>query len=83
MVGAYKLCLLRCGLGPVAGIRHSQDSGACDDCGDEHRFIARQDCLANGNWTTGLVLAGERTGTVIAIWLFWEWLLDLTVLVAK
>lgn len=77
-----KVYLLCCGPSPVGWIRHSQDSRATDECGDQHRFIPGQDCLANCDAPAGLVLARECSGTVVAVWLVGEWFFNLAVLVA-
>jgi len=69
------------GLAPVGHIGDGKGLELLDQSGNKHSLITRQDSLAERNGLSSLVLSLDGTGTILAVRLVRERLLDLAILV--
>lgn len=73
--------VLGSGLAPVGHVGNSQGLELFDQSGDKHGLVTGKDGLAEGDSLAGLVLGLDSTGTILAVRLVGEGLLNLAILV--
>lgn len=79
----YTTSLLRSGTAPVVRTRNCKLRRILDVGWDKHRFVTRQYRLAECDVAASVVLAPYRSCTADTVGLVGEWLLNVSVLVAK
>lgn len=67
---------------PVAGVGDGESSDGLDHGGNEHGFVSRKDSLAPRHFTVALVDGLDSTGTLNAVRLVGERLVNVAVVVA-